>query len=197
MSAAAELLAELTVARVELRAVGGRLHFVAPVGVLTPEVLGKLREHKPALLELLTSTPAPEVEDAPEVNDVGAPEVVTEDAPERTCRCGGRIVHDVNGRPLCTTCDGLPAGFGAHTCGPTLTKPAVLAEVARIAPDALRLGWLDADLWGTCGWFHVRGLVAFVHGGDRVGSIDPHGATIVRKSGAITRWSRCTLEARP
>ena len=164
MSAAA-LLAELTRARVELRAVRGRLHFVAPVGVLTPAVLGKLREHKPALLELLASSPA------------------------HTCACGGHIVHNVDGRALCVTCARLPAAFGVFARAHVPTD-AALAEVARIAPDARRIGWHEADLWQTEGWFLVRGLVAFVRAGDRVELVTESAALFIGRGGRRRTWTR-------
>ena len=75
--------------------------------------------------------------------------------------------------------------------------PSARAEVTRIALIAGALGRTEAGLWQGGGWFHVRGLVAFLRGGDRVASVDQHRAVIVRRGVAITKWSRCNQEARP
>ncbi len=165
MSGAAELLCELTAHGVALRVSGDRLRYTGPSAVVTPEVVEELRSHKPALIELLASESAP--------------------SPSPRCRCGRPSVFDVDGRALCVTCDGLPAGFGVGTHGHEPSASA-RAEVARVAPSARRLGWQDADLWQTAGWIHVRGLVAFVQPGDRVMLVTERSAHIRRGDGRLT-----------
>ena len=65
-SSAGSLLAELRQAGVVLAVNGDRLHYSAPLGVMTPEFLAAVKKHKPALLRLLVEreaapTPPPPV----------------------------------------------------------------------------------------------------------------------------------------
>ncbi|MCO6456489.1 MAG: hypothetical protein J5I93_14425 [Pirellulaceae bacterium] len=53
-----DLLTELERADIRIEAHGDRLYIDAPRGALTPDLLGRLRRHKPELLDVLTS-PAP------------------------------------------------------------------------------------------------------------------------------------------
>src|SRR5690349_17413137 len=59
-----QLLRDLGELRVQLRAEGGRLRCVAPVGVLTPDLLSRVRGQRTELLRLL-SAPANEPEAGP------------------------------------------------------------------------------------------------------------------------------------
>nr|AGS49687.1 long-chain-fatty-acid--CoA ligase [uncultured bacterium esnapd14] len=52
-----QLLRELGELRVELHAEGGRLRCVAPVGVLTPDLLSRVRDRRTELLRWLSATP--------------------------------------------------------------------------------------------------------------------------------------------
>jgi hypothetical protein len=53
---APELLADLRARGIRVRVVGDRFR-LAPLGVLTPELLEVVRQHKPELLRLLTDRP--------------------------------------------------------------------------------------------------------------------------------------------
>ena len=57
-SSAGSLLAELRQAGVVLAVNGDRLHYSAPLGVMTPEFLAAVKKHKPALLRLLVEREA-------------------------------------------------------------------------------------------------------------------------------------------
>jgi hypothetical protein len=65
MSEVDEVLAALRARDIRLMADGDQLHYDAPAGVVTPEVATLLRQHKTALLALLTA-PAPTVVSSPE-----------------------------------------------------------------------------------------------------------------------------------
>jgi hypothetical protein len=61
---AASLIRDLEGKGVRLEACDGRLRWEAPPGVLTPALLDELRAHKGELLELLSSGPPPDFNDA-------------------------------------------------------------------------------------------------------------------------------------
>jgi hypothetical protein len=95
---APELLADLRARGIRVRVVGDRLR-LAPLEVLTPELLEVVRQHKPELLRLLA----------------GRHEVST---PAACSWCGGALAPyplDLAGRPalLCPTCKRWTLAGGA------------------------------------------------------------------------------------
>src|ERR1700674_607018 len=67
--------------------------------------------------------------------------------------------------------------------------PHIEAEIRRIEPEALRLGWSAARLWGTAFWpIETRGLAAVMAPSDRIVGIDSECISIARDDRRRTAW---------
>jgi hypothetical protein len=67
--------------------------------------------------------------------------------------------------------------------------PHIEAEIRRIEPEALRLGWSAARLWGTAFWpIETRGLAAVLAPTDRIVGIDSECISIARDDRRRTAW---------
>jgi hypothetical protein len=67
--------------------------------------------------------------------------------------------------------------------------PNIEAEIRRIEPEALRLGWSAARLWGTAFWpIETRGLAAVLAPTDRIVGIDSECISIARDDRRRTAW---------
>lgn len=109
MTPAETLLAEATQAGVRLYLDRGEVHFQAVPGALTPNLLARLREARPALTALLSGVATPVAEKSTPRPVVRRPARLPEDCP----RCKGRtrwLPLTYPGRFLCYRCW---AGFGA------------------------------------------------------------------------------------
>jgi hypothetical protein len=80
---------------------------------------------------------------------------------------------------------------------PTATQmhPAVVAEIKRIEPEALRLGWLPERLWNRAFWPHTaehpRGLASVMKSDYQVLEVSPDSICILRCRHAVLRFPRC------
>lgn len=67
----------------------------------------------------------------------------------------------------------------------------VRAEIARIEPAALAVGWLPARLWNSVFWPAPRGLAAVLDGSDRIVEVTREWILIRKADGNQQRFFRC------
>jgi|GEM_PF-4867504 len=71
-------------------------------------------------------------------------------------------------------------------------EPAVAAELARVWPEAERLGWPHSLIFGNRFWpVEARGLACLLDTGDRLGAVTRDFIAIVKKDGAVQRYRKC------
>ncbi len=71
--------------------------------------------------------------------------------------------------------------------------PRIEAEIRRIEPEALRLGWSETRLWGSAFWpISARGLVAILDPTDRIVGVDSECISIAKndRSRTVRRFSK-------
>lgn len=118
----ATLLRELEQRGVRFEAGNGRLHYFAPAGVVTPEIINELRAHKTELLSLLTSSEPPDLREA---RDLAA-----------AWRGAVRELGDLAGYPHLPYKPGHAVAPGAANWGAFITRSSV--PQLRLVVGALR-----------------------------------------------------------